>query len=235
MTHSGEKKRTTEAEKVQVMSDDDQRRSEPWELPSFDKKREVKKDVEEEEEQLSLPTAEEIEAIRQSAFDEGKEQGYKIGMQQAQQEIKIMKTEFSKIMELLEQPLAQEEESIVKELTELSMMMTRQIIRRELKLNPEQIIAVIRESLKLLPSSERKVMIHLHPEDANLIRKIFSVDNGNESHWILADDPSISRGGCFITTDVSKIDATLEKRVIEIFSHVFGEQRAHKDEPKDDV
>ncbi len=220
-----------QVKELEIISADQVKKSERWTLPSFDGGVPRKTaSAKAKDEQPKLPTAEEIEAIRQSAFEEGKQQGYQAGLEQAQSELKQMKQEFSNIMLQLEKPFEQEEEEITKELAELAIMVTRNIIRRELKINPEQIIAVIRESIKLLPSSGRKIMVQLHPEDANLIRKIFSVDEEKDSNWIIADDPSITRGGCFISTDVSKIDATVEKRIIDIFTHVFGEQRAVKDE-----
>ncbi len=220
-----------QVKELEIISADQVKSSERWTLPSFDGGAPAKKvPSKAKDEQPKLPTAVEIEAIRKSAFEEGKQQGYQAGLEQAQSELKQMKQEFSNIMLHLEKPFEQEEEEITKELAELAIMVTRNIIRRELKINPEQIIAVIRESIKLLPSSGRKVMVQLHPEDANLIRKIFSVDEEKDSNWIIADDPSITRGGCFISTDVSKIDATVEKRIIDIFTHVFGEQRAVKDE-----
>ena len=46
------------------------------------------------------------------------------------------------------------------------MALARQIVRRELKTDPTQIIGIIREAIGALPVAARDVRVHLHPEDA---------------------------------------------------------------------
>jgi len=207
-----------------VIDASDAESSERWELPSFDQRQRGSK-AKEEAEAPKLPTAQEIAAIREAAYEEGMQQGLDAGRQQAKQELAKMAKQFEALMQELEHPFKQQEEQLTEEFAELAMMATRHIIRRELLQDPQQIIAVIRDSIKLLPSYRRQVMIQLHPEDANLVREIFSVGKQQESSWIIADDPSIARGGCLITTDTSRIDATLEKRIAELFNHIFGDVR----------
>lgn len=202
----------------------------PLELPRFDDGRPRSS---QDGQVTKLPTAEEISAIREAAQEEGRQQGYQEGLQQAQAEFSTMQQQFSQLMAQFELPLVQEQESVIEELAELCILVTRQIIRRELQSNPEQVIAVVRDAIKMLPTSRRQVTIQLHPEDANLVRKIFSLDSQSQSGWQIADDPSVSRGGCLVTTDSSKIDATIEKRISDIFAHIFGDLRASKNERED--
>ncbi|NVJ60344.1 MAG: flagellar assembly protein FliH [Gammaproteobacteria bacterium] len=209
----------------EAFNESEKEQSEPWEMPEFDsepgkgRRNQVGEDV------VAPPTAEEIAQIRQSAFDDGRQEGYEEGIKNAQQELLTMQQQFNFLMGQLAEPFEREEEQLTEDLAKLASSVTRHIIRRELQQDPEQIIAVIREAIKLLPSYRRQVMIHLHPDDANLVRKIFSVNEKQDSSWILADDPSITRGGCFVSTDTSKVDATVEKRIADLFSHVFGDQR----------
>lgn len=203
----------------------------PMELPRFDDGRPQSA---REGQVTKLPTAEEISEIREAAQEEGRQQGYQEGMQQAQAEFATMQQQFSQLMAQFEVPLVQEQESVIEELAELCVLVTRQIIRREIQTNPEQVIAVVRDAIKMLPTSRRRVTIQLHPEDANLVRKIFSLDSQSQSGWQIADDPSVSRGGCLVTTDSSKIDATIEKRISDIFAHIFGDLRTSGKERIDD-
>lgn len=205
--------------------------SQPWELPELDSDAAHRR-VGRNEDVPSLPTAEEIAQIRQAAFEEGRQEGYEQGLQQAQQELQNMQQQFNHLIGQMAEPFEREEEQLTQDLAKLASSVTRHIIRRELQQDPEQIIAVIREAIKLLPSYRRQVMIHLHPDDANLVRKIFSVNEKQDSSWILADDPSITRGGCLITTDTSKVDASVEKRIADLFSHVFGDQREFDESPE---
>ncbi len=203
----------------------------PLELPRFDDSRSR---ASQSGQVTKLPTAEEISAIREVAREDGHKQGYEEGMKQAQAEFANLKDQFSQLMAQFELPLVQEQESVIEELAELCLLVTRQIIRRELQTNPEQVIAVVRDAIKLLPTSRRRVTIQLHPEDANLVRKIFSLDQQSQTGWQIADDPSVSRGGCLVTTDSSKIDASVEKRISDIFAHIFGDSRTVNDERDND-
>ena len=59
---------------------------------------------------------------------------------------------------------------VERELLTLAMALARQIVRRELKTDPTQIIGIIREAIAALPVAARDVRVHLHPEDAAVVR-----------------------------------------------------------------
>lgn len=219
-------------EALEIIDSDAVDSSERWELPSFDGAR--RKPGRVEDEAPKLPTAQEIAAIRDAAHQEGFEQGYQEGQQKAQQEYQQLAKAFDNLMSQMSTPFKQQEEALGDEIAELAMMASRHIIRRELQLEPQQIIAVIRESIKLLPSYRRQVMVQLHPDDAKIVREIFSINQQESNSWMIADDPSVTRGGCLITTDSSRVDATLEKRIAELFGHLFGDLRERSGEGESD-
>jgi flagellar assembly protein FliH len=104
------------------------------------------------------------------------------------------------------------------------MALARQIVRRELKTDPTQIIGIIREAIAALPVAARDVRVHLHPEDAAVVRENLSPTE-NESAWTLVEDPVMARGGCQVTTASSRIDARLETRLTSILSELLGTER----------
>jgi flagellar assembly protein FliH len=85
-------------------------------------------------------------------------------------------------------------------------------------------VAVVREALAALPITSRSVRLHLHPEDAQLVRQAFSL-NEQEAHIQVLDDPVQSRGGCRVQTDNSQIDATVETRLNALIARVLGGER----------
>jgi flagellar assembly protein FliH len=101
----------------------------------------------------------------------------------------------------------------------------RQLIRREVKLQPEQIMAAVRDSVGLLPMSARDVRIHLHPADAALLRE-HMVEPASGRAWTVLEDPVITRGGCRISSENSSIDATIETRIGAAVAAALGEERA---------
>ena len=97
-------------------------------------------------------------------------------------------------------------------------------MRRELKTDPTQIIGIIRDALAALPVAAREVRVHLHPEDAAVVREHLA-PTISERAWTIIEDPVMARGGCRITSTNSRIDARLESRLSAILSELMGSER----------
>jgi len=124
----------------------------------------------------------------------------------------------------LARPLAELDDEIERQLTALAVAIARQLVRRELKSDPSQVIAVIREAVGRLPAAARDVRVHLHPEDAAIVRERLAVTSADRA-WTIVDDPILSRGGCVIRTESSQIDARLESRIAQIVGGLLDDQR----------
>lgn len=181
--------------------------------------------VAEEEEAPPLPTAEEIEAIQQQAWQEGFEQGRREGLQAAEQEMAERIRHLDQVLQEMAQPLDELDDRVEEELVTLALAVARQLIRREIKTDPGQIIGVIREGVKLLPVTAGNIRLELHPEDAALVRKLLNLDEGDERSWHIHEDPTLTRGGCRIANATSRIDATLETRINQVVAAVLGGER----------
>jgi flagellar assembly protein FliH len=110
------------------------------------------------------------------------------------------------------------------QLARLAVSVAKQVIRRELRTDSAQVIAIMRETVALLPASARQVRIHMHPEDAAVIRERLAAPGGDRA-WSIVEDPVLSRGGCLVTTDTAQIDARLESRIAAVVGAMFGEER----------
>ena len=104
------------------------------------------------------------------------------------------------------------------------MAVVKQLFRREIKLNPAHVIGVVREAIQLLPIASRSVQVHLHPEDAVLVRESLAPAEG-EPAWSIVEDPLMAKGGCRVTTENSQIDASVEARLQAAINAVLGEER----------
>ncbi len=204
-----------------------------WEAPLLDAdgtklfRQPDKDDKEKEELTEELITAQELQAIKDQAYTEGFEQGRSEGLDSAKQEIDARTQLLDNLVKQLTEPLQQVGQNTQQELLELAFAISRQIVRRELKQDPSQLIAIIRESLHLLPVGSTDIQILLHPEDASRIRELLSIDkDSSDSRWQLVEEPSMERGGCLIKTENSKIDASVDRQIAVLFSRVVGGQRA---------
>ena len=197
---------------------------ERWELPNVGG---------ESEEKLPAPvTAEEIEAIQQQAreegFAEGREAGFAAGVEEARELMEARLAQFDAVLATLTAPLEDLDEQVVDQIASLAMAVARHLVRRELRTDPGQVVAVVREALAALPVGARKVCVTLHPDDAALVREALAVHEDDEDalRWKIVEDPLLTRGGCKVEAEDSRIDASVEKRLNQIIVTVLGGDRA---------
>jgi len=191
---------------------------EKWELPLVSDPARPKETV----------TAEKLESIQQQAYDEGFALGKKEGFEQTKSVLEKNSAALASIIELLSEPLKELDDEMVEQMVQLSILIAKQVVRRELHTDQGEIVGIVREAMSALPASTRKVTLNIHPEDSELVRKAFSLGDDNESdelRWKLIEDPLVTRGGCMINSDNSRIDATVEGRLNRIISTLLGGER----------
>jgi flagellar assembly protein FliH len=175
-------------------------------------------------------TARQLEEIQERARQEGFQQGLREGRDAGLKEMQVQVRTLEGLLQSLDKPFEQLDEAVEQQLAELAMLVARQLVRRELASEPEQIIAVVREALSALPVAACNVRLALHPEDAPLIRdKLACGDSATQIQ--IVDDPVQTRGGCRVITDTSQIDASVETRLNAVIAHVLGGQRSSDGEP----
>jgi len=170
-------------------------------------------------------TAQCAEEIRKAAHLEGLTAGKKEGRAAGLKEQQQLVEQLNLLLTQCHQQRGNFEQQICDQLVELCISISKQVIRRELATEPEQIMAVIRESISTLPASSEKVIIKLHPEDAALVKEIYHLDNDPDLAWKIFEDPNMQRGGCIINTETSMIDADLDNRIANIVSQLLGGER----------
>lgn len=189
--------------------------------------------MEEEQSKTALPTVGQIEQIHRQAYEEGHAQGLQQGRAQGRieglAEVQSQAQRLEQVLCALSKPLEQLDEDVEKELVALAIAIARQIVRREIKADPGQIIAVVREAVSALPLGARNIHLHLHPEDVALVKTALSL-SGNDKQWRIVEDPVLARGGCQVTTDTSRIDASLDHRVAAIAASLLGGERGNDDD-----
>jgi flagellar assembly protein FliH len=177
-------------------------------------------------------TVGELEEVERRAHEEAYAKGRAEGLAAAEREMRPQLQQlqarierFDAIIATLAQPLHQLDAEVEDQLIQLALTVGRHLVRRELRIEPAQVIAIIRETVALLPASARDVRVHLHPEDAAIVREKLAKPTG-ERVWTIAEDPVMGRGGCRVTTETAHIDARLETRIGSVISALLGEERA---------
>lgn len=237
-----------------------------WDLPYVADEREVddsrtnalnrrsewKYEPPEPEPEIVPPTAEEIEAIRQAAYEEGVaegkqaghaeglqqghsegleqgqkegfEQGHQQGLASGKEEIQQQITSLQQLLEQLHKPVENMQSQLETELVQLAVSLARAVVRVELCCNKDMIFQALSEGLKVLPINESSYHIHLNPEDIALIRAHFSQEDIDKHQWHFVEAPAMARGGCDISTDSNAVDMSVERRSREVLDKFLLEQ-----------
>lgn len=174
-------------------------------------------------------TAEKIERIQQMAYKEAYDEGLKKGYEQGEAKLRA-KLEWqvdlvTRLLNTLARPIEQLDEEVEQQLVELALILTRQMVRREIKTEPGEVVAIVKEAIAALPIVSKNVHIHLHPDDIAIVKDALSVSH-NETQWYFVEDVSLTHGDCRVVTDASSIDATLENRLTAMVVNMLGGARA---------
>ncbi len=170
------------------------------------------------------PTVSGLADLQAEAHREAFEQGLAEGREAGRAEVRAQVERLAGMFYDLAKPFEALDAEVERELLTLAMALARQIVRRELKTDPTQIIGIIREAIAALPVAAREVRVHLHPEDAAVVREHLAPTE-SERAWTMVEDPVMARGGCQVSTNTSRIDMRLETRLGSILSELLGTER----------
>ncbi|MGQ7958649.1 flagellar assembly protein FliH [Pseudomonas sp. SP16.1] len=229
-----------------------------WALPSFDAPGEAPTEVEPavdvaaadteveaqdvgQSEEMALEdvkplTLDELEAIRQDAYNEGfatgEKDGFHAGQLKAKQEadaaLALKLATLEQLMAHLFEPIAEQDRQLEIAMVRLVSHMVREVIQRELTTDSSQIRQVLREALKLLPMGADNVRIQVNPQDFETIK---ALRERHEESWRILEDDSLLPGGCRIESEHSQIDASVETRLAQTLKQLFEQQRAQITQP----
>ncbi len=186
-------------------------------------------------------TIEQLEQLRQDAFDEGlkqgHEQGYQEGFELGKKEghdagVEEGKTEgieqglaeakplvdekltaLNDILEGMSQPLGELGDAAEQALVDLAVHLAEAVILTEVKTNPKAILAALSQCVNALPERHPECDIQLHPDDIDTILGFYGDDGVEDKKWRLQPDANMARGGCIVSTETASIDFSIEKRI----------------------
>lgn len=176
---------------------------------------------------LKPQTVEDIEALQKQAYEEGKQQGLEAGKKAGLADMEAKAQQLATILHLLEKPIQQLDKDVEKQLTELTVSLTRMLLKKESSMGADHIQGLIHEALDFLPIQSRHIQVRLNPADISLLAEA-GIDVEAQD-WSCIEDASISSGGCFVESDLSHIDASVETRLQQLVDQLF-EQHATRDD-----
>lgn len=202
----------------------------------------VVSDVTEETPAQAPLTLEEIEAIRQAAwedgFAEGREagfvegreagrlqglqeghseglaQGHAEGLASGAAEVQAQIAIWQRQVTRLAQPQAELDAEVEQQLVWLALRLAKTLIGHEARTSADLLLTSLKEALQALPCAEEGVTIMLHPEDLQRVLAAFGDEEAcHQRGWTLLPDPALAPGDLQVQSSTSSIDWRLEERI----------------------
>ncbi|MEM8682583.1 MAG: flagellar assembly protein FliH [Pseudomonadota bacterium] len=186
----------------------------PWDVPAIDGG-----------DGRGYMTAARLEALQDEAYQEGFNRGVEDGKAEGLKEMQLRCKRLDELIGALSAPFRDLDQEVEEQVVGLAMAVARQLFRREMHIDPSHVIGVVRDAIQLLPVASQSIEIHLHPDDAALVRESLKLSD-TQAAWTIVEEPLITRGGCRVSTDTSHVDATAESRLNAVIASVAGDERS---------
>lgn len=160
-----------------------------------------------------------LELARQEAYQQGLAQGE----QQAAQEWQARMADYQNnlgrdaaqrlnaVLHDAETSVQGLQQQMAPDLLQLAIDIARQVVRQELRCNPQALQPVVSEALDMLGAETKPALVRLNPEDFKNLESHLRASLPNPKVEWLAD-PSVAAGGCLVESQGAQIDGSVERR-----------------------
>lgn len=170
----------------------------------------------------------------QAGYEEGLLKGKEAGESEAriagEQAAEELSLRWQQLFEHMRHPALQINEAVERQLVAMTASLAQAVCLHEINTNPDIICKVVQKAVAELGEEGKKLVLSLHPEDLDLIKQRWTEEERAEAGWKLSADDSLTRGGCVVITPVTRVDATLESRIADVFKYYIQGMQAPTNE-----
>jgi flagellar assembly protein FliH len=163
-----------------------------------------------------LLTAGQLDALQRQAQDEARQRGFEEGLAAGKTELAARVARLTALATAFTQPFQALEQDVEEQLVALAVQLACHLVRREIEHDPPLLTAAIHDCLAALAPGARSVTLHLHPDDAALVRGQLPAES--ELRFKIATDATLGRGDLRVTSASSLVDGSLATRCAEILA-----------------
>ncbi len=162
-----------------------------------------------------IPSLKDIEQLKQQAYDEAYAKGLADGKTHAESESGRMLVLARNLLEQLTEPITMIDEQVRQQLVTLAIAIAKQLVKAELKHNPDRVLQLVEQAITALPDSTSTLYVHLNAQDAAEIKEKL-LANKEQPNWSIVEDPVLQPGGCKVFTESSSVDLTTDAQLARI-------------------
>jgi flagellar assembly protein FliH len=163
-----------------------------------------------------------LAALERDAFAKGFAQGERAGAEAAGKRGEAMLRRLTQTLDELTTMRAQMIHQTERQMVQLALAIARRIVRREVSLDQDLLIAMARVALDRLGESAR-ITIRLHPEEFAATAAA-RADQFTGTNVTVVADAGIARGGCRVESDFGDIDVGVDAQIQELARALLGDE-----------
>lgn len=160
-----------------------------------------------------------LDEAREQAFAQGFAEGHETGAKEVrealadtlQKQNQDMAERMASVLDKMSEGLLEREQDIANQLLELACEIARQVVRQEIRSNPNLLRPLIGEALEMIVDDGLPATVRMNPDDLARMHEALTQTLG-ETAPDFVGDAQIEKGGCVVQSATSSIDATVEKR-----------------------
>ena len=169
----------------------------------------------------TVHSARHLEQAEQKARQDGYARGHAEGYAAGAREVHEQAQRLAQLLDHLSRPLQQLDAELEVQMLALATASAQRLLGEELSLAPEKVANIVREAVATLAAPAREMRIHLHPQDAQLLRGQLELET--EASWKLVPDATLARGDCRIDAENARVDARLDTRAANLLRSLTGD------------
>lgn len=167
----------------------------------------------------------------EAGLAEGRDKGAEQALAETRKEVDVKLDRLEALLGELLVPIQRHEDELETALFNLTTVLARAVVYRELSIDSDHIRKVVRGAMDALPSTSDNVRIRIHPDDVQWVREVAERFEASTS---IVEDENILPGGCKLETRHSLVDFTVEKRFQKAVQSML-DQQLDSDKPGDSV
>lgn len=207
----------------------------------FEKKLAEEEEANRKKEEVPVITPEEIEKIKQDAYNEGfqsgvkdgfskgheeglavgneegfaagQKDGYEAGIAQAQAQMADKIEFFGGIAEKLAHPLAELDNSVASSLLDLAIRLTKQMVTFEVDSSKQYVLTALHQAIEMLPVVNEGITITVNNHDATILLESYLEEDRQKEGWEVKVDDSLQNGDLIVSARDSEITMKLSDQI----------------------
>lgn len=193
-------------------------------------------------------TAEEMQAIfdtaekdgfeqgQQAGFAKGNAEGYEAGRQQGLMEMRAQlvaeQQRFHSLINALLDPINQQDNDIEHLLLDVICTLAQSVVQRELMTDSSHIVSLVKSAVEALPIGSKNIRVCLNPDDLAAV-ETYAAEQ--QLPWGFFGDSKLSPGGCRIETPESRVDFSVSSRLQTVLEQFLSKQLASSKDDGDEA